>query len=202
MSQSSEEANRGGTLPRLLATIVGRRTLRRVLNPRALKTYASERGLLDSFPETVPTMSFAPYRAIAGFLLATLCMPACVVHEAEPAFRASVLIDDRGISIPLPPPSLIDEPEQEVEVQGEVVGLDEGATGLVVRIVDSTGGAELDVPLEDGSSTFHGAGLTIDLSDNCLELWLVDTDGREGEHSEYEAVIDESDGSVTVVEGC
>lgn len=142
------------------------------------------------------------HRAFAGFVLATLGLGACVVHDPEPAFRAAVLIDDRGISIPLPPPSLVDEPEQEVDVEGEVIGLPDDPTGLLVRIVDSAGGAELDVPLAEGGTTFHGQGLAIDLSNNCIELWLVDADGREGERARYRAVIDASGESIEVAEGC
>jgi hypothetical protein len=149
----------------------------------------------------VPTMLRSVHCAFAGFVLSTLGL-ACVAHEPQPAFRASVLIDDRGISIPLPPPSLADEPEQDVDVEGEVIGIAEGTGGLIVRIVDHAGGAELDVPLADGSNAFHGEGLSIDLSDNCLELWLVDADGREGERAQYQALIDASGESIEVVEGC
>jgi hypothetical protein len=150
----------------------------------------------------VPTMLRPVRSAFAGFVLSTLGLVACAAHEAEPAFRASVLIGDRGISIPLPPPSLVDEPEQDVDVEGEVLGAGEAAGGLVVRIVDQAGGAELDVPLVDGSTAFHGEGLAIDLSDNCLELWLVDADGRGGERTQYTAIIDASGQSIEAVEGC
>jgi len=150
----------------------------------------------------VPTMLRSVHRAFAGFVLSTLALGACASHEAKPVFRASVFIDDRGISIPLPPPSLVDEPEQEVDVEGEVVGDALELDGLVVRIVDHRGGAELDVPLEEGSTSFHGSGLAIDLSDNCIELWLVDAEGREGERADYQAVIDASGQAIEVVEGC
>lgn len=152
--------------------------------------------------ETVPTMPRPLHRAFVGFVLLTLGLGGCVSHSPEPAFRASVLIDDRGISIPLPPPSLVDEPEQEVDVQGEVVGLDEAVSGLTVHIADDVGGAELEVPLAEGASMFHGQGLAIDLTDNCLELWLVDAGGREGEHTRYRASIDEAGTTIMVEEGC
>jgi len=164
-------------------------------------TRAWERGLLDSGKETVATMLRSVQCAFAGFVLSTLGLVACVQHDPEPAFRASVLIDDRGISIPLPPPSLVDEPEQDVDVDGEVIGV-AAVDGLIVRIVDHAGGAELDVPLADGSNAFHAEGLTIDLSDNCIELWLVDAEGREGARAQYQALIDESGESIEVSEGC
>ncbi len=142
------------------------------------------------------------HRAFSGFLLATLGMAACVDHQPEPAFRASVLIDDRGISIPLPPPSLVDEPEQEVDVAGEVIGLANGGADLRVHVADRMGGAEIDAGLVEGSHTFHAQGLAIDLSNNCLELWLVDADGREGERTDYRAVIDASGQAIEVFDGC
>lgn len=141
------------------------------------------------------------HRAFTGFVLSSMAVGACVAHDPEPAFRAAVLIDDRGISIPLPPPSLVDEPEQEVDVEGEVINLAAGHDGLIVRIADQTGGAELDVPL-DGSNAFHASGLPIDLSDNCIEVWLVDADGREGDHAQYQALIDASGEAIEVSEGC
>lgn len=137
------------------------------------------------------------HRAIAlGVLLG---IGACATHEARPAFRASVLIDERGISIPLPPPSLIDEPEQEVEVEGEVVGLDESFEGLRVWIVDEVGGAELEAPL-DQDHGFRGEGLGIDLSNNCLEAWIEDAEGAQGEHRRFQAVISASGQDVEVFE--
>jgi hypothetical protein len=170
---------------------------------RARTAYAWERDLLDWEEETVPTMLRSVHRAFAGVVLPTLgLLLACVSHDPEPAFRASVLIGDRGISIPLPPPSLVDAPEQEVDVEGEVLGVHEHVDGLVVRIVDHAGGAELDVPLVDGSTAFHAEGLAIDLSDNCLELWLVDADGREGERAQYRALIDATGQAIEVSEGC
>jgi hypothetical protein len=140
------------------------------------------------------------HRAFGGFVLSAL-LAGCVVHDPEPAFRAAVFIGDRGISIPLPPPSLVDDPEQEVDVEGEVIGLDDEVDGLVVRIVDQAGGAELEATLTE-SSTFRAEGLPIDLSDNCIELWLVDAEGREGERVQYQALIDESGQSIEVSEGC
>jgi len=150
--------------------------------------------------ETVFIMPSTMGRAIAAVLF--IGTAACAVHEAEPAFRASVLIDDRGISIPLPPPSLYDEPEQEVEVEGEIVGLDEAGEALVLRIVDNSGQADLDVPLAAGTTHFFAEGLAIDLTDNCLEAWLEDAAGSEGEHQLFHAAIQNSGEAVVVVEGC
>jgi hypothetical protein len=202
--QDSEQiyANCDGILPPKPSQPRWRKSLQPLATTRAHESQRLGTRLARIDEETVPTMLRPVHRASAGFVLTTLCLGACVVHDPEPAFRAAVLIDDRGISIPLPPPSLTDEPEQEVDVDGEVIGLPEGPTSLVVHIVDGVGGAELDVPLAEGAATFHGEGLAIDLSNNCIELWLEDADGHEGEHAQYHAVIDASGQSIEVAEGC
>ena len=112
------------------------------------------------------------------------------------AHRSAVLIGDRGISIPLPPPSVLEAPQQEVEVHGQLDGA--VAEGAEVRIVDIEGGAEASVPAEDGAFT---ASLELDLSAACLEAWVVDADGAAGERRTYSTRI-EPDDTVLVVAGC
>ncbi len=166
-------------------------------NNRAIGT-----PLAKLMTRSVSIMHRTARSAFSALLLLAVGASACGVHEAEPAFRATVLIDGRGISIPLPPPSLVDEPEQEVEVEGEVVGLQGGGDGLIVRITDETGGADHEVPLADGDPTFRVEGVQLDLTDNCLEVWLEDVDGNQGDRSAYQVVIEPDGESVSVVEGC
>ena len=114
------------------------------------------------------------------------------------AHRSAVLIGDRGISIPLPPPSVLQAPQQEVEVHGELATAG-GLTGEAeVRIVDVEGGDEASVPVEGGTFT---AVLEVDLSAACLEAWVVDGDGSEGERRFYSTRI-EADETIRVLEGC
>jgi len=112
------------------------------------------------------------------------------------AHRSAVVIGDRGISIPLPPPSVLEAPQQEVEVHGQLDGA--VPDGAEVRIVDTEGGAEASVPAEGGAFT---ASLEVDLSSACLEAWVIDADGSEGERRYYSTRI-EPDDSILVVEGC
>lgn len=149
--------------------------------------------------ETVPIM-LRPVRCVLSASV-LLCLGACAVHDAEPVFRAKAFIGDRGISIPLPPPSLVSEPEQEVDVQGEVLELEDGGKDLTVHLVDVVGGAQVEVPLAADAS-FRAEGLPLDLSDHCLELWVQDAAGNQGEHLEYRAIIAEDEQTLTVVEGC
>jgi hypothetical protein len=137
--------------------------------------------------------------AVLSLLLGGL-LAACGVHEAKPSFRSSVRIGDRGISVPLPPPSFWEAPHQEVEVQGEVQHGEGLAAGTEVHILDNEGDAEIQVRLAEGESTFV-ATFELDLSNNCLEVWLVAPDGSEGERSLYSTRIVAAD-QIEVVEGC
>ena len=153
----------------------------------------------------MPRIAFATGSlVVAGMLLAS----ACARHEADPAFRRSVFIGDRGISVPLPPPSLTAEPEQEVEVEADAVGDDPVLAGTVVHVEDVMGEGFAELELAADTETFVVEGLVVDLRANCLELWLVAPDGRESQHALVHAVIvpddDDEDTleSVATVVGC
>ncbi len=131
-----------------------------------------------------------------GVVGLVLLVSACNDPAPVQAYRSAVLIGDRGISIPLPPPSVIAAPQQEVDVHGELDrDLGEGAE---VRIVDTTGDDEASVPARGSSFT---ATLEIDLSSACLETWVVDAESAEGEHRFYSTSI-EDDESILVTPGC
>jgi hypothetical protein len=129
----------------------------------------------------------------------------CVAHPARPAFRASVWIGDRGISIPLPPPSILKAPKQKVDVEGELVG-DEPVVGdVLAHVVDLRGDATAAVSVAAGETAFLAEGLEIDLTDYCLEVWLEGEDGTEGEHALFSAlvvVLEDGTEAVEVSQGC
>jgi hypothetical protein len=151
---------------------------------------------MPRFPERTMHTSIAI--ALMGLLGASV---ACAVHEPKPVFRAGVIIGERGISVPLPPPSLVDAPTQEVEVEGEVIGDEAVPEGTVVHLLESVGGEEATVELTSGAKQFV-AGLRLDLTDNCLELWLETPDGRmSDEPARFHAVITEED-DVAAEQGC
>lgn len=135
-------------------------------------------------------------RSIASLFVLGVLAGACNDPAPVPAYRSAVLIGDRGISIPLPPPSVLQAPQQEVEVEGALEGtFDEGAE---VRIVDTAGGDEASVSPDGASFT---ATLQVDLTDACLETWVVDADGVESERRSYSTRV-EADDSIRVVLGC
>ena len=140
-------------------------------------------------------------RAVLAALGCALALAACAQTVGEPAFRRAVFIGDRGISVPLPPPSLFDAPKQSVDIEVEVQGEGELAAGTQLKIVDNEGDLDTTVMLASDDSPFLASGLEIDLSANCLELWLV-VDDREGEHSLYTASIAQDGQTVTTTVGC
>lgn len=134
-------------------------------------------------------------------LVGALVLAACTTHDVRPAFRRSLGIDDRGISVPLPPPSLLDAPKQDVDVAGYSHGPDEIVAGTVVHVEDTTGTAVGELELAAGQRDFVVEGLAVDLRDVCLELWLVAPDGAESEHLFVSAEITAEQAIVTSI-GC
>jgi hypothetical protein len=134
-------------------------------------------------------------------LVLAAALAGCAVHDAKPAFRAGVVIGHRGIVVPLPPPSLTSEPEQTVEIHGELTEDAEVANGTVLHVHDAVSDAMAQLVLQAGQRDFTVTGLVIDVGDNCLELWLEQADGREGEHAFYSTEI-VGEQELEVVEGC
>ncbi len=103
----------------------------------------------------------------------------------------------------MPPPSLLDTPKQVVEVEIGLYDVDEFSPAAELRIVDLEGEADetVSLPQGAGTATVIVEGLTLDLTMNCLELWL-----QEGEvttdHVLYHATINADDQTVDVVQGC
>ena len=139
-----------------------------------------------------------------GFALVLLgsSLVACAVHDPRGVFNRSLAIGDRGISVPLPPPSLLVAPMQPVDVDAQV---DDGgnvdALGVVAVIVEHRSGAEVEVDVSPGSSMVVVQLPEIDLRDNCLELWLEKSDGSESVHRFFSARIEDAQ-SIAVDEGC
>lgn len=136
------------------------------------------------------------FRSIASLFVIGVIAAGCNDPLPVSAHRSAVLIGDRGISIPLPPPSVLQAPQQEVEVHGALEGtFDEGAE---VRLVDTAGGDEASVS-PDGAS--FKATLEVNLIDACIETWVVDADGAQSERRSYSTQV-EADDSIRVVPGC
>ncbi|GEM_PF-2293971 len=142
-------------------------------------------------------------RTCAFGLLVAVGSLGCQYHEPIPAFRSSVFLAERGISVPLPPPSLTDAPVQEVDVEGKISPARMFRAGTVVFLHDVRGTAKHIVELTNDDS-FSFQHVRIDLSDNCLEMWVHEAwpDGSTSEYARYEAIIASDDQSVRVEAGC
>lgn len=112
----------------------------------------------------------------------------CAVHGVRsPLVSQRVYIGDRGIFVPLPPPSYYQAPVQAVVVEGEFRG-EAAPAGASLRVIDLHGEADLTFPLDEGQSTF-AIELELDLTDNCLELWVETEAGEQSPTTRVRATI-------------
>jgi hypothetical protein len=128
-------------------------------------------------------------RRLVALALVTTVVGACGTHEVSPAYRRTIAFDDRGISVPLPPPSLIDQPEQEVELHGTTAGRDAIVAGTKVHVEDVDGEATGELVLAAGADEFTVEHLDVDLRTHCFEVWLETPDGLVSEPTQVRAHI-------------
>ncbi len=131
-------------------------------------------------------------------------MSACAVHSVRPVNVFRTVIIARGITIPVPPPSLIAQPVQNTSVWGDVeFELEAESEGTMVAIylhehvTNQSLSAEVIAPAD--SFAFD---LEMDHSANCLELWLETADGESSTPVRIHTDIAEDDQGVEVVDGC
>ena len=139
-------------------------------------------------------MSRLPALASTALLLSLVFGTGCNSHLTTNP-DAGPQIGDRGISVPVPPPSLKLAPVQQVDIEGEI-GATAGGQGTVVFLQETVRGLPglFVAPEDDGSFLFEGVEL--DLTDNCIEVWTEDSEGQSSVVSFYRASIDDDDQSV------
>ena len=145
---------------------------------------------------------------------AQLATAACLLHLVLGAgcndhtftnYDAGPQIEQDGISVPVPPPSLKLDSVQQVNIEG-VLGFTNAAPGTVVYLQNAYSDLGAFVVAEPGGS-FVFKGVEIDLLQNCLELWSEEP-GPQGEmsvHSFFFANIGPDDQSVVTqqfFDGC
>jgi hypothetical protein len=97
----------------------------------------------------------------------------------------------RGITIPLPPPSIAVEAVVTIDVEG---GIPLGFEGPGTRafLYEKGTGRGYFVYAEDQTFTIYD--VLVDIDDNCLESWFVDgIDDEESSAVNYKAVLAEGD---------
>lgn len=102
-----------------------------------------------------------------------------------------------GISVPVPPPSLLAAPLQAVDIDGEL-GDSAVADGTQVFLRDAIQGDPGYFIVAEPDGSFHFKGVLLDLSNNCIEIWSEEPgpDGAQSMTSFYRAKIAEDDQSV------
>lgn len=110
-------------------------------------------------------------------------------------YDAGPQIDENGISVPVPPPSLTLMPVQQVDIVGQLRA-SAGGAGTRVFLLETQGGLPALVVSPEADNSFFFEGVEIDLSDNCLEVWSEDAQARPSVRAFYRASIGDDDQSV------
>lgn len=149
-------------------------------------------------------------RLTALLLLAfgTACQP---FHLPGGGFDDGPQIDEHGISVPVPPPSLTAAPRQTVDVEGDVNDPDFEPGTKVSLVVYSAADTDQDVEYRvdaaaDGTFAIKDRVL-LDLTDNCIEVWYErpGSFGSQSVSSFYRAAIGDDDQSIVTTQffnGC
>ena len=125
--------------------------------------------------------------------------PACVAHEPRAAFRRGSSSTIAGSRYRCR--TVVADGKQDVDVEGTVPGEDPLAPGTILHIEDLEGDASTQVEVDIDDEAFRIEGLAIDLTANCLELWLEAADGRESARVQLHAQI-VGDDEIETVLGC
>lgn len=136
---------------------------------------------------------------VASFAAVTACNSTIITRTDGP------FIDEHGISVPVPPPSLTAAPVQFVEISGSL-GISMPKDMTRAYLFEGTSGRGYFV-YPDDVGNFLFEGVELDLNDNCLEVWYEEPgeDGRSSEHSFFVASIAADDQSVLAMQwngGC
>lgn len=121
-------------------------------------------------------------RLLSGVVVASLALvlSGCVNHNPVPVFRSRIAIGDRGIFVPLPPPSFTENPVQNAILDGRV-DASTVVAGTRVVVQDLQGSADAELVLDEGQFSFE-VPFEVDLRDNCVDVWLETDEGLEGSH--------------------
>jgi hypothetical protein len=145
---------------------------------------------------------FARIRRLVFLVAGATALSACGAGNAtgEPAVKPRLFIKDRGIAVPVPPPSFTEAPEVEAHIWGDIN--DEFQSGTLVHLLETVSGFETDVGADaqscdgvqelddDESCDFLFKDVPVDLTDNCFEFWLA---GEADAIAAYRADIGEDD---------
>jgi hypothetical protein len=130
---------------------------------------------------------------VLALSLGTACQP---YHLPGGGYDDGPQIGDRGISVPVPPPSLKEFPIQRVDIDGELDDMDPEPKTEVILWVYSATNEHGDIVFANSDGTFHFSEVLIDLTDNCIEVWAEEPGGTTSIHSFFRASIGPDDQTI------
>ena len=135
-------------------------------------------------------------------LLSALALAGCAPFGAPFVYSAPTF---RGISVPIPPPSLAAEPVQDVDIEGSTNLMDPVPQTLVYLYEHRSDQGHF--VFADDAGDFKFTEVALDLTNNCIQVWFEEPgeDGKTSEDGFYQANIAEDDQSVDFEElqlGC
>ncbi len=141
-------------------------------------------------------------RLLLSGLLSVSALPGCAPFGAPFVVAAPTF---RGISVPIPPPSLLAAPVQDVDIDGST-NLMEPVPQTLVYLYEHRSNQGYFV-FADDAGDFSFTEIELDLTNNCMQLWFEEPgeDGKTSEDGFYQASIAEDDQSVDFEElqlGC
>lgn len=129
-----------------------------------------------------------PVNIARALLMGALAMGTLGCNERSFLIPAPTL---RGITIPLPPPSIADEVLVTIDVEGSIP-LGFQGPGTRAFLYEQGTGRGYFIYAEEQSFVIHD--VLVDIEDNCLESWFVDgVDGEESSAVNYKAVLAQGD---------
>jgi hypothetical protein len=132
-------------------------------------------------------------RGLHGFALGVLATVAVGCNEPRFLIPGPTL---RGITIPLPPPSIVDEMLVTIDVEG---GIPLGFQGPGTRAFLYEQGTGRGYFVYAEQQSFIISDVLVDIEDNCLESWFIDgVDDEESSVVNYKVVLGEGEACMDV----
>ena len=139
---------------------------------------------------------------LSGLLIAASGLLGCAPFGDPFVYAAPTF---RGISVPIPPPSLTAEPVQEVDIEGSTNLMNPVPQTLIYLYEHRTDQGYF--VFADDTGDFSFTEVKLDLTNNCMQVWFEEPgeDGKTSEDGFYQASIAEDDQSIDFEElklGC
>ena len=161
------------------------------------------RSLLYFRSDGGPMSNTIPLRSLLLLgLLSAGALLGCAPFGAPFVFSAPTF---RGISVPIPPPSLAAEPVQDVDIDGSTNLMDPVPQTLIYLYEHRSDQGHF--VFADDAGDFKFTEIELDLTNNCIQVWFEEPgeDGTRSEDGFYQASIAEDDQAVDFAElqlGC